>query len=215
VFFTVPPDDVQSDGAVLLPSSQDESGKRKWRLSQQAFDHLLASLSKDREEAGQLYQRLHRKLVRYFEWRGINRSEERADETMNRVARRLQEGQQITRLNNYVYGVARHVFDEALREPVPEPLDEVPPKLFETVVTPLHEDDPRLKCFDRCLEELTVESRHLILGYYQEERRAKIQLRQTLANSLRIPLNALRIRAHRIRVSLEECIKNCLETETV
>ena len=50
------------------------------------------------------------------------------------------------------------------------------------------------------------------VGYYQEERRAKIELRQELADSLQIPLNALRIRAHRIRARLEQCITQCMET---
>jgi len=211
------PDDVQSDGAVLFPSPREDSGKSKWRLTKQAFDNLLATMSQDREEAGKVYQLLHRKLVRYFEWRRIESPEDHADETLNRVARRLEEGQQIAKLTNYVYGVARHVFDEAVREKakVPETLDEVPQKLLEKVVTPPEETDSRLQCFDRCIEGLAVESRYLILGYYQEERRAKIELRQQLANNLQIPLNALRIRAHRIRVSLEECIKNCLGAETV
>ena len=59
---------------------------------------------------------------------------------------------------------------------------------------------------------LPPESRELILEYYQEDRRAKIQLRQQLADRLHIPLNALRIRTHRIRMSLEECIKSCLQS---
>jgi len=61
------------------------------------------------------------------------------------------------------------------------------------------------------LDSLPKENRKLIIDYYQEERRVKIELRQELADKLNIPLNALRIRAHRIRVGLEKCITNCLQ----
>jgi len=208
------PDEVQANADASAPSHQNEPGKRKWGLTQQAFDNLLNSFSSDRDEAGKLYWKLHQKLVRYFEWRNIDFPEDRADETMNRVARRLEEGEKILTLTSYVYGVARHVYEEALREKKPEPLDEVPPQLLERLLT-TEETDPRWLCFDRCVEGLATESRYLILGYYQEERRTKIQLRQQLANNLHIPLNALRIRVHRIRVSLEECIKKCLGAKTV
>jgi hypothetical protein len=49
------------------------------------------------------------------------------------------------------------------------------------------------------------------MDYYQAERRAKIELRQQLAEKLDIPLNALRIRAHRIRATLEKCVTKCVE----
>jgi DNA-directed RNA polymerase specialized sigma24 family protein len=73
------------------------------------------------------------------------------------------------------------------------------------------ESEIALDCLDRCLEGLTVDSRQLIVDYYQEERRAKIELRQQLAEKLGIPLNALRIRAHRIRATLEKCVTKCVE----
>src|SRR6185369_8107393 len=83
-----------------------------------------------------------------------------------------------------------------------------PPK-----VDPKFEDtehDQRQQCFDGCLEGLPLSNRNLILFYYQEERGAKIELRKTLADQLKISLDALRIRAHRIRKGLEQCITSCL-----
>jgi DNA-directed RNA polymerase specialized sigma24 family protein len=61
------------------------------------------------------------------------------------------------------------------------------------------------------LKKLSDESRELIVAYYREQQRAKIKLRKELAERLGIPLNALRIRAHRIRAKLEECVVNCLQ----
>ena len=201
--------DFQSDNATA--SGSNATAKGKWFLTQQAFDRLLASLSADRDEAGMQYEIIRLKLVRFFEWRAIDSPEDHADETINRVARRIDEGQVIENVKGYFYGVARMVFMEALkeRERAPVALENAPKGLREKVPE-VSEPEPRLQCFDRCLQELPAENRSLIMEYYQEERRAKIQLRQQLADKMRIPLNALRIRAHRIRMSLEKCITTCL-----
>ena len=187
--------------------------KQKWSLTQDAFDTLLKSFSADREQAGAQYEIMRRKLVRFFEWRSVSGAEECADETINRVARRIQEGQAVENLQSYFYGVARMVFMEAIkqRERAPVGLDDASQTLKEQVQDE-RSADTRLRCFDDCLESLPPESRQLIIDYYQEERRAKIELRQELANRLHIPLNALRIRAHRIRTSLEQCITTCMRT---
>jgi hypothetical protein len=62
------------------------------------------------------------------------------------------------------------------------------------------------------LDKLEVENRKLMLGYYEGEGREKIENRLELARKLKIPLNALRIRVHRIKRTLEECIAECLQT---
>jgi DNA-directed RNA polymerase specialized sigma24 family protein len=189
--------------------------KNTYVLTQQAFDKLLACFAANRDEAGAQYEVMRRRLVRFFEWRGIAPAEEYADETINRVARRIDEGQEVNNLRAYVYGVARLVLKEAVRDrdKEPVPLETVTEGLREEESAPI-EPEPRVQCFDHCLEELAPESKSLILQYYEEERRAKIELRQQLADRLSIPLNALRIRAHRIRVALEKCIAHCLNAAT-
>jgi DNA-directed RNA polymerase specialized sigma24 family protein len=69
----------------------------------------------------------------------------------------------------------------------------------------------RFDCLERCLESLPAENRELILQYYLEEKRAKIDARKHLASQLGIPLNALRIRAHRIRGFLDQCVTGCMK----
>ncbi len=64
------------------------------------------------------------------------------------------------------------------------------------------------------MQSLPAENRELIIEYYQEEKRAKIDRRKNLAERLGVPLNALRIRAHRIRAKLEECVHECVERQT-
>lgn len=183
----------------------------KWVLTTEALDKLLDQFSANREEAGRQYEVIRVKLVRYFEWRTCPLPEDLADETINRVARRIDEGENISNLPAYFSSVARLVFMESLRdrERTSVPLDEVPEISFEPPVVD-NERDARLSCLDHCLDKLPVESRTLILKYYHKERRAKIDRRKQLADGLGIPLNALRIRAHRIRTVLEKCVRDCL-----
>ena len=184
----------------------------KWSLTQPAFEKLLNSLSSDRDEAGAQYEMIRHKLVRFFEWRTVESPADYADETINRVARRIDEGQVIDNIIGYAYAVARLVYLEALkqRERAPVALDDAPQSLRQKAPEE-NEPEVRVLCLDQCLDSLTSENRKLIVDYYQEERRAKIELRQELADRLQIPLNALRIRVHRIRVNLEKCITSCVQ----
>jgi DNA-directed RNA polymerase specialized sigma24 family protein len=182
----------------------------KWALTTEALDKLLAHFSDNREEAGAKYESMRSKLVRYFEWRMCPLPEDLADETINRVARRIDEGEDIFNLPGYFLTVARLVFMESLRDRnrTSVPLDEI----SEVSAEQPQEDEQkelRLRCLDDCLNELPIESRTLILTYYHDERRAKIERRKQLAVGLGIPLNALRIRAHRIRMLLEKCVRDC------
>jgi DNA-directed RNA polymerase specialized sigma24 family protein len=172
---------------------------------------LLTRFSPDPEKAGIEYETTRRKLIRFFSARSVDSADTATDETINRVARRIDEGKEIDNLVGYFYGVARKVFQEILkeRERDPVPLEDAPQALRQKAPEPI-EPDQRLRCFDHCLETLAPESRLLILEYYEGEGRTKIEHRQDLADRLRIPLNALRIRVHRIRVSLEQCIQQCL-----
>jgi len=64
------------------------------------------------------------------------------------------------------------------------------------------------------MQDLNADSRELIVQYYQEEKKAKIDTRRKLAADLGIDLNALRVRAHRIRFALQRCVSECLAKET-
>jgi DNA-directed RNA polymerase specialized sigma24 family protein len=191
---------------------KSNASRPEWSLTQDAFDKLLNSFSSDREQAALEYEMTRRKLIRFFQSRYDLTAEERADETINRVTRRISEGQQIDNLLSYFYGVARMVLRESQKEKdrIPVPLDDEPQSQNQKMPEQ-EEPDVMFNCFDRCMDALAPESRQLILDYYQEERGVKIQLRRELADRLHIPLNALRIRAHRIRISLEDCINSCLQ----
>jgi RNA polymerase sigma factor (sigma-70 family) len=180
----------------------------QWALTQTAFDRLLESLGDDRSRAGDAYQQLRAALVKFFESRGAASAEDAADEVFNRIARRLEAGEQIVDMRSYAYGVARRVLLEAARDR-PANLVDVEASPAE-IPAPAGENNQSLDCLEECVESLPADDRQLILDYHREQGAARITRRQALAERLRIPLNALRIRAHRIRGRLEECVTACV-----
>ena len=60
-------------------------------LTKEALDGLLECLSADRELAAEAYEEIRRKLITFFEFRGCLTPQDQADETIHRVARRIQE----------------------------------------------------------------------------------------------------------------------------
>ena len=95
---------------------------------------------------------------------------------------------------------------------------EIPPEsTTDTVLRPgvgfVADIEPEFECLEQCLDELSSDSRKLVLEYYQHEKHAKIHHRRRLADELGIAANALRIRAHRMRRALRECVHNCLEEQ--
>jgi DNA-directed RNA polymerase specialized sigma24 family protein len=188
--------------------------KKDWVLTQEAFDRLLALLGEDRDRAGESYEAARSRLVRFFGWNGSDAPEELADETLNRVARKVTEGEEVRNLSAYLLGVARLILLETFKERVSEraALDALPATITIPAAAP-DPTEPRRACLEYCLRSLSEENRELIVEYYSEEKRAKIQRRRGLAEKLGIPLNALRIRAHRIRAKLEECVRACVERE--
>jgi len=200
-----------ADFQARFSHSESAAGAKKWSLTKQAWDKLLNAFSDDEDNAADLYELARRKLERFFVWRTVEPADEYVDETFNRVARRLDEGQKIDNLSAYLLAVARLVCMEAMKaRPRTESQDDAENTRQFAAPEPVA-PDARLECLDQCLDSLPNENRTLIMDYYQEERRLKIELRQELADRLQIPLNALRIRAHRIRVGLEKCITNCLQ----
>jgi DNA-directed RNA polymerase specialized sigma24 family protein len=207
----------QSDEAAASPrndSTEKDLNEGDFRLTKDAFEKLLNHFSPDREEAVRLYLAMRLRLTRYFEWQSCFPAELQVDKTLDRVARKIDEGAAIVNLTAYSLQVARFVCKEWRRENRPLTELESIPEMATEPPTEDEQKEARLSCLDDCLDKLSIESRNLILGYYSGEGRAKIDRRIKIAEALGIPLNALRIRAHRIRNTLEECLKECLGTET-
>ena len=197
------------------------TGAREDRvLNPTAFNRLLAWLDDGQESQGETYLEMRRRLVAYFDRRNRQAADDLADETLNRVARTLETDGVIETSPpaRYCYVVARFVLLEDVRRArsvnqVAEPwgLDAA---AFRDPKVGARDDETarkeeRLDCLDRCLQELRPEQRELVLEYYRDTKRQKIDRRQALARRLGISMNALAIRASRIRAVLQSCVSAC------
>jgi DNA-directed RNA polymerase specialized sigma24 family protein len=183
------------------------------RLTAEALARLLARLGGDPERAGEAYEALRATLVKFFDWRGADHPDECADETIDRLAKRLHEGAPVDDPRGYARGIARLVLLERWRRPDAGTRREGHVDLARLPAPPPAEtadDDARSQCFAGCLSELPAEGRRLILDYYSAEGRIKIDTRKRLAQTLGLSENALRSRAQRIRDRLERCVARCV-----
>ncbi|MGH9841829.1 MAG: RNA polymerase sigma factor [Blastocatellia bacterium] len=192
-------------------SSAAAAPRRKWALTQEAFDRLLASFDPDRESAGRKYLELRGNLLRFFEWRGCPFPEDHADETINRVARKISEGEAIRDPAQYSIGVARMLLLEIYKEQAKERSALSEMANSETARYEFEALEPRVECLGRCLESLSPDNRELILHYYQGEKGEKIETRKKLTDRFKVPINTLRMRALRLREKLQVCVEDCLQ----
>src|SRR5215510_9664653 len=84
-----------------------DHARQKWTLTQDAFDRLLIAFGGNRESGSEKYLEIRGNLTRFFEWRGCSFPEDHADETINRIAKRVAEGEEILNHTGYAMGVAR------------------------------------------------------------------------------------------------------------
>jgi len=179
-------------------------------LTPELFDRLLARFSPDRVEAGERYNAMRARLVQFFIWQNVDGAEDLADEVINRVARRLGEGEEIPNLPGYFLGVARLVTLERRARRVRE--DRAHEELGRRMEGSEsgRDDEGALACLDRCLALLTPERREHLLAYYSGDEGTRIATRQRLAAELGVDMGALRNRMLRARQQLEACLEHCL-----
>ncbi len=165
---------------------------------------------------------MRRRLVAYFDRKNLTNFEELADETLNRVARRLEEEGTIESDTpaKYCYVVARFVLMEHLRETQKEKVmvESISRQQPAQSVAEHHAAQEKefkekmLNCLENCTLQLDPVNHKIITRYYVGKERVKIENRRELAASLGITMNALSIRACRLRDKLEVCVRQCLGT---
>lgn len=182
------------------------SPARKIReLRQDDFDRLLVWLDADRERAAVRYEKIRWRLIAILASRRCADAEELADETIDRVSRRVADIQASYVGDPAIYflGVMNNVHHEYLKRPAL-------PRLVE------HRDDVEIierlhRCLEICLGKLAPHAREIIEQYYAEDKRAKINLRKRIAAKLGVTNSNLRLRALRIRATLQGCIQQCVD----
>ena len=180
----------------------------------ESFDEILAWLNPDRDVAGTIYVQLRQDLTKIFTWNRCPDPEGLTDEVFDRVAKKVHDVRPTYAGDPklYFYGVARNVIKEIPKkikaqmslqgtEPASDPRREA-----QQETAAMRED-----CLRSCLQKLSKEKRELILAYYARDKQAKIDHREEMAQQMGISVETLRVKAYRIRVTLEQCIGRCLD----
>jgi DNA-directed RNA polymerase specialized sigma24 family protein len=177
----------------------------KKEVTPEKFASFLEWLNPESDRAGEEYERLRFRLCTFFSQRRCSFSDELADETINRVILKISE-ENIENKLAYCYGVAKNVYRESLRkERAHLNIDEVQI----SAKSPAEQSFSR-ECLDKCLAELSPESRNLILDYFSEVKLAKIELHRRISEGLEMTQTALRMRVMRIKQKLKICVQECM-----
>src|SRR5215203_200069 len=137
-----------------------------------AFHGLLEWLDQGSDSDGQRYVEIRDRLVIYFARRNCRGPEDLADQTLNRVARRLKEERTIDDIlpAQYCYVVARFVMLESLRQVHREVISN-PREQHETGLRVgedvTEEREQMMDCLEECLAAHRAADRELILEYYR------------------------------------------------
>ena len=153
---------------------------------------------------------LRTKILRFFSWRGKSWADELTDEVLSRLARKVAEGAvtEAGDLPGYALGIARRVLSESLRWQSRRSRDLAALAYLGESPWPEPESlEQALNHVEECLATLGAEEHDLLLSYYEGAGSERIQVRRRLAKRLGIPMNALRLRAFRIRRQLQKCLR--------
>jgi len=196
---------IAGKGLPLQNQDHDRLPETHREASLQDFRRLLTSPQ---------YERLRGQLIRIFARRGCQFPQDLADETISRVAQKVDEVAPTYEGDpaRYFYGVARNVYLEYTRRPKTVQLEENRVLMEENDGERLRKEETHA-CLERCLNELLGDERRLISEYYRYDKSAKIDHRKELAERLGLGLNALRIKAYRIRHRLYDCVTSCYRSE--
>ena len=184
--------------------------KARWKLDQPSFDTLLRAFHPDRDQAGHHYEALRECLVRFFIWNQVDTPEELADETLDRLARRVSADEsEVLDPAKFATGIARMLLKE--RQRGKERRERSEARAVEFYKNSLHQNhesaecEERLAMLEKCLDSIPSERRELMERYFSSEGRDQALARQQLAQEQGISMNALRNRVLRARAELEKC----------
>ncbi len=173
-------------------------------ITREDFEYLLAWLDPEEDNAALKYEHIRLSLIRILTNRGCYEADIVADETMIFVTKKAREvaPEYVGDPALYFFGVCKFKHKEWLRKrsrPVPPPPEPAP------------DIEQECACVEECMAKLSSGDHDLFRRYHEKERREKINERSQLAEELGIGLNALRIRAHRIKSKLRSCVDDCLK----
>jgi len=176
------------------------------------FERLLLRLGANTEEGSLEYERLRRRLVKFFECNGCGDALHMADEVFDRVAKR-EDLEELRSVPEFAIGIARNVVRESHRKQQREcPIDgERAPRGADAEAEAIERIDKErtLAYLRKALARMDERDRSLVLGYYDDGGGKQAQRREELAASLGVQPNALRVRVARLRERLEAAVLEC------
>ncbi|MBP6820993.1 MAG: hypothetical protein KA368_05590 [Acidobacteria bacterium] len=173
---------------------------------------LLDYLSAHCEDAGERYEALRRSVMRYLEQRAVFASDELADEILDRVARRIEMGEEVREIGGYCLGVARNVYLEWQRNPRNNhlPIEELDRYPVPEAQTDEAWDSSQLICMQKCLQSVADGKQELLREYFRGQGGERTKRREVIAGQLGINQAALYNRVSRLVERLRQCKDNCL-----
>lgn len=196
----------------------------RWQLDRASLKALLDAFGPDTEQAAKKYFALQERLRRFFEWKSAEHVDELADETLDRLARRLKGSTARTadaivrNPEEFASGIARLVLYEQWRKRSrrERSIEELKREQECRQDARSSEEARRVEemsaALDECMAKLTREQEELIRRYYSVEGRTQIDSRKRLAEELGVSMSGLRNRALRIRAELEDSVRERLST---
>ncbi len=181
-------------------------------LDKTALHALLDAIGASPAEAGEAYEDLRERLIRFFRWNHCPFPEELADTALDRLADKLHRGSEpIQSPARFAAGIARMLLLEQRAKETREKKMLLWLSWFYAHRSS-GEDENQLydDALCHCMNGLTNENRELLARYYSGDGSERIRNRQALAAELGIAMNALRNRALRLRDTLESCMSRYL-----
>ena len=189
-------------------------------LTADSFTMLLSALDADEARAAEKYETLRFKLVNFLTWRGCSNSDadDLADLTLDRVASKIADGEKVENVPAYAGSVARFILLEHNRKKREDAAgDDLPEVPVDPDVEILKDQDERMGCLRDCLASTIPNptDQRIIVGYYDTDSSEKNKhARKRLAESLKMSIGALKVKACRLRDKLERCINDCVDRVT-
>jgi DNA-directed RNA polymerase specialized sigma24 family protein len=202
----------------LIPDSQTQNPRVRrpdQQLTQHRFDLLLSHLAIDTADSASRYEMLRGRLVVFFSRRMVAFPEDLADEVLDRLARRLEEGEAIARIEGYALGIARHILQEHYVRNDRETAagEEFHGNVSRQTLTTDEEEaeEIRLERMKHCFDRLPRGDQKLLSEYCLAEGSSKIAVRKRLADARSMTQAALRKRVFLLRGMIQRCMKRQTE----
>jgi DNA-directed RNA polymerase specialized sigma24 family protein len=182
---------------------------RECTLTLDAFHAFLTWLAPQKIEDGEAYEKARNRLIIFFASRKCREPESLADKTIDIAILKMAEIPAEAKPIAYLLGIAKNVFRAYLRDLEKEQTANANSLRYQGQSQ--FEVEHNHTCLDRCLNELQEDDRTVLIEYYSQSKRAKIELRRQLAKQRKLEPNALRNHVFRLNQRMARCVNNCLE----